>query len=220
MATNARRRRIVDDRDEFDAIDWASFNVRDLYRWTFEEDKATRFAEYLKLIDTEPGVCPGRNGLACGQEMRVQESGNDRKFRMTQKEIMHEAHIGGEKTINDWQSFIRECYGVVLSNDNGGNSKIGGPGCVVEIDESHIRTRKYDVGRVLKSQQLWVFGGICRNDRRCFVVPVERRDAATLLPLIREHIEPGTHIVSDMWRVYRQIPSQLQGYTHDAVNQS
>ncbi|RWR99692.1 hypothetical protein B4U79_11355, partial [Dinothrombium tinctorium] len=76
------------------------------------------------------------------------------------------------------------------------------------------------LGRVLRSQEVWVFGGICRETKECFVAPVLRRDEATLLPLIQNNIESGSHIVSDMWAAYRNIQTKLQGYTHSSVNHS
>ena len=66
----------------------------------------------------------------------------------------------------------------------------------------------------------WLFGGVERNTngRRCFLVPVETRDAATLLPLIRQYIAPGTRILSDGWRAYNRIQQQAgQNYQHDVV---
>ncbi|RWR99592.1 Transposase: ISXO2-like domain-containing protein, partial [Dinothrombium tinctorium] len=113
---------------------------------------------------------------------------------MTQQQVMHEACIGSNKTVVDWSSFLRECYAVVLHNDR--SPKIGGPGLTVEIDESHVRARKYNVGKVLRSQEVWVFGGICRETKECFVAPVLRRDEATLLPLIQNNIESGSHIIA------------------------
>lgn len=67
--------------------------------------------------------------------------------------------------------------------------------------------------------EVWLFGGVERgNHQRCFVVPVERRNAATLLPLIEEHIAPGSIIHSDMWRAYGGIPNLPHGYQHFTVN--
>ena len=80
------------------------------------------------------------------------------------------------------------------------SDKIGGPGKTVQIDESKVGKRKYHRGHRVEGQ--WVFGGIEEDTRKCFLVPVEDRSEATLLPIIREWIEPGTLIVSDCWKSY------------------
>ena len=75
---------------------------------------------------------------------------------------------------------------------------------------------KYHRGRYIEGQ--WIFGGICRETKACFLVPVERRDKDTLLPIIRAHILPGTRVMSDMWKVYDCL--QDEGYVHLTVNHS
>ena len=47
---------------------------------------------------------------------------------------------------------------------------------------------------------------------------VDDRPAATLMPITRTHIRPGTTIFSDEWRSYARLNSS--GYTHLAVNHS
>ena len=42
----------------------------------------------------------------------------------------------------------------------------------------------------------WVFGGTERITGNSFLVEVEKRDAATLLPIIQRHICPGSVIYS------------------------
>ena len=84
------------------------------------------------------------------------------------------------KTISDWASFSREVFiSWVLKK----TKKIGGSGFTVEIDESKFGKCKYNVGRVIEGQ--WVFGGICRETRDLFFVPVAERTAQTLLSAIR-----------------------------------
>ena len=47
---------------------------------------------------------------------------------------------------------------------------------------------------------------------------VDKRDEATLLPLIKRWIEPGTIIISDCWKAYCSL--EKHGYTHRTVNHS
>ena len=53
------------------------------------------------------------------------------------------------KTIVDWKNFIRDVYCNYFLNYS---SKIGGPHIIVQIDESLICKRKYNVGRILANQ--------------------------------------------------------------------
>ena len=47
------------------------------------------------------------------------------------------------------------------------------------------------------------------------------RSAATLIPVITQHILPGTTIVSDLWRAYNRIPTiPGMNYVHETVNHS
>ena len=88
----------------------------------------------------------------------------------------------------------------------------------IEIDESMFSRRKNQVGREYPAQ--WVYGGICRQTKECFLFTVEDRTAATLEPIIVQSILPGSQIVSDEWRSYEKIPNLSQSYTHFTVNYS
>ena len=94
--------------------------------------------------------------------------------------------------------------------------KIGGPGHIVEIDESKFGHRKYSRGRMLSG--MWVFGGIDRDTKEILMVPVQDRSAATLVPIIEEYILPGTTIYSDEWASYNAIPPAT--FQHLTVNHS
>jgi len=59
---------------------------------------------------------------------------------------MHEGVFGSKSTIIDWYSSLWEFPGTAFVNL--APQQIDGPGIIVEVDESHIRTRKYDEGRV------------------------------------------------------------------------
>ncbi|CAI6345251.1 unnamed protein product [Macrosiphum euphorbiae] len=90
--------------------------------------------------------------------------------------------------------------------------KLGGYGHTVEIDESKFGRRKHHRGHRVEGQ--WVFGGYERETGN--VVPVEKRDATTLLHVIKEWIKPGTTIISDCWKAYNTLNNE--GYVHMTVN--
>lgn len=96
---------------------------------------------------------------------------------------------------------------------------IGGEGKVVEIDESKFGKRKYHRGRRVEGQ--WVFGGYERGTGLVFMVPVEKRNRETLLPIIHAWIKPGTTIHSDQWKAYAGLDNDPNySYKHLTVNHS
>ena len=96
--------------------------------------------------------------------------------------------------------------------------RIRGEGQKVEVDETLFACRKYNRGCVVREQ--WVVGGVCRETKECFVVPVRRRDAATLLRVIGRHVQPGSSIITDCWRGYRTEDLAAAGFAHFTVNHS
>ncbi|XP_060870118.1 uncharacterized protein LOC132944666 [Metopolophium dirhodum] len=80
--------------------------------------------------------------------------------------------------------------------------------------DTEITNRNYGV----RVQGPRVFGMCCRRDniveRRLFIV--QKRDRATLLPIIKREIEPGTTIFSDEWKAYSCLNDH--GYIHNTVN--
>lgn len=49
---------------------------------------------------------------------------------------------------------------------------------------------------------------------------VPSRDAATLLPIIQNHVAPGTVIHSDQWAAYQAVSALPQVASHSTVNHS
>ena len=92
---------------------------------------------------------------------------------------------------------------------------IGGPGVEVKINESKFGKRKYNRGRVVDGH--WVFGGIERGSRECFLVEMEKQDAATLCPHISQHVRLGIIVLGDELSSYNQLST---GNTHLTVNHS
>ncbi len=66
----------------------------------------------------------------------------------------------------------------------------------------------------------WIFGGICRETKEIFLVPCpnNKRDRATLEPLIKKHIKAGSTVIRDCWKAYDRLGSA--GYNHLKVNHS
>ena len=81
--------------------------------------------------------------------------------------------------------------------------RIGGPGHVVEIDESAFVWQNHNVGHPVRTQ--WVFGGLDTETQDGFLIAVDRRDADTLLAVLQEYVPPQTTVVSDLWGAYRTI---------------
>ena len=113
-------------------------------------------------------------------------------------------------TLVRWCGYMREVCATHIQNRH----PIGGVGHIVEIDESLFGRRKNHRGRLVPQQ--WVLGGTDRHTRECFLIVVPRRDAATLIPIIRAWVLPGTVIMTDEWRAYRPLP--LFGYIHRTIN--
>ena len=113
---------------------------------------------------------------------------------------MHEMEIGDPCTVLHWKQSCREvCVTYFLKHPE----KIGGQGRVVEIEDNMSSNREYSHGGIL-SKQL-VLGGYDPVGKKGFLVPVPVKDAATLLPIVKHWVFPGTTVQSDMWQAYRQL---------------
>ena len=86
--------------------------------------------------------------------------------------------------------------------------KIGGPGHIVEIDESKFGKRKYNAGR--RVDGCWVLGGIDRETRETFFRIVPDRSATTLLPPLIDNIHPDSIVVSDCWKAYSDVSKHFK----------
>lgn len=97
--------------------------------------------------------------------------------------------IDTRRTLPDWFNMHRDlCIDWMAAHPY----QIGGPGHVVQIDESLVSAPKRTAnGRARPMTQRWVFGGIDQTTKDAFMVEVPRRDAATLLPTIQQWIAPG-----------------------------
>ena len=115
--------------------------------------------------------------------------------------------------MSDFYNFCREVCVVILKDHSEPN---GGPGRIVEIEESKYGKHQFNRGK--KVDGVWVLGGIERDSDplRCFFETVTDRSAKTLIPIIKRWILPSTTIYSDCWRSYLPLPP----YIHSTVNHS
>jgi len=124
-----------------------------------------------------------------------------------------------QATAVDWYSFCREVCAVIMHNEN---YAVGGVGLHVEVDETHLFRRRYNVGRILAHQDVWVFGGICRETKEAFCQLIDGHPAIhNIDPVIAERIVPGSIICHDNARVYDNLHQGARGgWQHLTVNHS
>ena len=99
---------------------------------------------------------------------------------------------------------------------NGERRRIGGPGHLVQLDESCFGRRKYNVGRT--GGQMWVFGGIDTTNGRFFMRVVRNRTVRTLGEIISQQVRPGTMVHTDQHRSYISFFRDNPQYGYDNVN--
>ena len=112
-------------------------------------------------------------------------------------------------TVGSLMGYVREIIAQHISLVSGpiGGLKPNGRPLIVEIDESLFTRRKYNRGRLGHNQ--WFIGGIERDSRNCFIVPVENRNSRTILSVLRDYVKPGSIIITDYWRRYDQLLGSL-----------
>jgi transposase-like protein len=116
-----------------------------------------------------------------------------------------------EHTAINWYECCRQlCTRTLL----GMNNVLGGPEHIVEIDESVMFKRKFHVGHQVRER--WVFGAWDHTDGRGMLQHVNRRDMATLWPIIQRWVQPGSIIHHDGWASYNNL--QNMGFRHEMVN--
>ena len=100
-----------------------------------------------------------------------------------------------------------------------GDPRIGGPGLIIQVDETVTVHRKYHRGHPVP--EVWVVGGVeLTQERRLFALSVPDRSEPTLTGVLCQHILPGTMIHCDGWKGYSKEALQDAGFEKDTVNHS
>ena len=71
-------------------------------------------------------------------------------------------------------------------------TRLGGPGAVVQIDESLFARAKYTRVHALHCPQVWIFGIYNPEKQEGYLSLVDARDGDTLCPIIEEVVLPGS----------------------------
>ncbi|KCZ77960.1 hypothetical protein H311_01021, partial [Anncaliia algerae PRA109] len=96
--------------------------------------------------------------------------------------------------------------------------KIGGEGHVVQIDETCVFKRKYNIGRC--QQQIWLFGCIDVQTKEFKIIKVANRNKKTLGKLIEKIIIPNSTVYSDCFSSYLSYFRNNSKFKHSTVNHS
>lgn len=118
-------------------------------------------------------------------------------------------------TVTSFFSHFRTLVSSTLHDDD---TKIGGQGVIVEIDETKLGKRKYHRGH--RVDGVWILVGVEKTpERKVFLQRIENRSATTLERVIQEHVLEGSVVHTDLWRGYQGIEQNL-GLLHRSVNHS
>jgi hypothetical protein len=86
----------------------------------------------------------------------------------------------------------------------------------IEINETHIVTRRAGRGRILQGERYWIIGGICRGTKQIRLELIRRRPAVICENFVMSNIDHGSNDVSDMWRGYTNL--ERLGYQNYRMN--
>lgn len=119
----------------------------------------------------------------------------------------------GRKAVIEWEMVSRR---LILERMESSEQMIGGETSIVEIDETLVARRKFNVGRAVKQQ--WLFGGIVRgsNPPIFFMELVPDRTRETLEGVLKRRVHPGSLIMHDGWRSYMRLSESK--FVHTAIN--
>lgn len=192
-------------------------------------DKNLTLSQRPQLSDRYYWRCGKKSaGNTCYGSKSVRENSWFSKSKLTMPEIflltyeivkgytadnLIDEYAFSSATVADWRQFVRE---LIVDYIELHSEKLGGPGKIVEVDESKFGKNKYHRGRPVQGQ--WVFGGVERDSGKIFLVAVHDRTSATLKSVIKEWVHKDTTIYTDCWKGYNDLDKE--GFSHWTVNHS
>lgn len=102
-------------------------------------------------------------------------------------------------------------YMAALDSDD----PLGGPGEIVEVDETFVGGEVRGKGRGLRMENKSVVFGMLEKGGELVTRVVPKAREKTLLPLIHAHVLPGTFVHTDRSNSYRNLGMRFR---HDTVN--
>lgn len=117
------------------------------------------------------------------------------------------------EAVSNWTHYIRQlCADSVREEE----VIIGGPGIIIEIDETKLGKRKYHRGH--RVDGVWVIAGIERTaNKKVFLIEVEDRTIETITNVLKTYVRPESIVYSDGWAAYKAA-CEACGLEHHVVN--
>ena len=112
----------------------------------------------------------------------------------------------------DWANFCRDIY-VEYYSTHIAPTKFEGE---IEIDESLFGRRCKHHRGAPKGAKIWIVGLIEKSSNRIKLIPVHKRNAETMIPIIKDNVSGGSCIFIDCWRAYNSL--NQEGFKHYTVN--
>jgi ISXO2-like transposase domain len=129
-------------------------------------------------------------------------------------------NVGREAAVQGY-SFMREIAARVMTNEYSGiTQQLGGRGCRIQIDESHIFKAKYNKGErsAIQEMHMWVLGIWEEGTNNGLLFMVNKRNRRTLWPIIGRYVHRESLIITDGWKAYSGLGRYF--YQHHLVNHS
>lgn len=89
------------------------------------------------------------------------------------------------------------------------SEKLGGVNQIVEIDETHLVSRRDSRGRILTGERYWVIGCIDRISKEVRCILTRNRTRNICEQFLNDNILTGTVVMTDRWRGYNNISTLI-----------